>query len=181
MSTRAYIRITKEGAEPIHFHHHCDGYPQGVGAYLVKILKDYKDAWEPKKLGEFINNEDDDFEFIKIGPSWDHEYIYLIDCDKKKLSCFYKGISSSSDDRETMMEDKGDEIVIKDNPFTGEQNRLAIVTQRVTYQLGENEFDTRTESLVIGLDEPIEKIKEFANRKTNAYCWGHLEIGFRDE
>lgn len=119
MSTRAYIRISKEGECAVHFHHHCDGYPSGVGEDLVRLLKQYSGEWTPNLLGGFINEQDDDFRFIEKGPSWDHEYCYIIDCDKKTLSGYYKGITSSSVEEEIDYY-LGDELLIRGNIFDGE-------------------------------------------------------------
>ena len=48
--------------------------------------------------------------------------------------------------------------------------------QRVTKQIGENEFDTCTDTLVLNENESLSKLKEWAERpKTNYYCWGHIE------
>ena len=119
MSTRAYIRITKEGAEPFHLHRTCDGYPSETGSDLVDVLEDYQGSWEPKKLGEYIIREDHNFEWLAKGPMWDHEYIYIIDCDKKKLSAYHKGISSPRETREEMMDSIGDELLIEGNHLNG--------------------------------------------------------------
>lgn len=116
MSTRAYVRIVKKGSEPVHFHHHCDGYPSGVGEDLVSLLKEYSGEWNPEQLGKFINSRDDDFEFIDHGPSWDHEYFYVIDCDRRELSGYYKGITSASD---TCDIDGYDKLFIDGNIFDG--------------------------------------------------------------
>ena len=119
MSTRAYVRIIKNGSEPVHFHHHCDGYPSGVGEDLVNLLKDYKGEWSPTQLGEYINVSDNDFEFIDHGPSWDHEYFYIIDCDKKELCGYYKGITVDGDEI-----DGYDKLFIDGNIFDGRESFL---------------------------------------------------------
>ncbi len=126
MSTRAYIRIKKDGEDAVQFHHHCDGYPSGVGSDLVNLLRRYIGEWSPVKLGTFINKEDDDFEFIDYGPSWDHEYLYLIDCNKKELSCYYKGITSQSEDQEDYFQ--ADKLFIEDNIFDGRKIESSPVT-----------------------------------------------------
>ena len=117
MSTRAYIRIKKEGEGAVNFHHHCDGYPSGVGSDLVNILTQYTGDWSPAKLGAFINEKDDEFKFIGNGPSWDHEYLYLIDCDKRELSCYYKGITSQSENQEDYFD--ANKLFIEGNIFDG--------------------------------------------------------------
>ena len=126
MSTRAYIRIKKDGEDAVQFHHHCDGYPSGVGSDLVNLLRRYIGEWSPVKLGTFINKEDDDFEFIDCGPSWDHEYLYLIDCNKKELSCYYKGITSRGENQEDYF--LADKLFIEDNIFDGRKIESSPVT-----------------------------------------------------
>lgn len=52
-----------------------------------------------------------------------------------------------------------------------------LLTQRVTYQMNDNEYDTRTESAIFDCLAPISEIREWIMRdKKNAYCWGHIEI-----
>ena len=100
MSTRAYIRIEKEGSRAVHFHHHSDGYPAGVGQELIRWLREYTGEWEPSAIGEYINSKDDDYCFIDSGPAWDHEYVYVVDCDKKRMRCYYKGICDDFEETE---------------------------------------------------------------------------------
>ena len=132
MSTRAYIRIKKDGEDAVQFHHHCDGYPSGVGSCLVDLLSRYIGEWSPVKLGTFINKEDDAFEFIDCGPSWDHEYLYLIDCNKKELSCYYKGITSNGEDQEDYF--LSDKLFIEDNIFDGRKIESSPVTIETDWQ-----------------------------------------------
>ena len=114
MSTRAYIRIVKEGKESIHFHHHCDGYPSGVGEELRQWLNEYPGEWNPEDVSRYIHNRDASYQFIDNGPKWDHEYVYVVDCDTKRLSCFYKGITSVRDDvNEFNIDSLGDPIEIE--------------------------------------------------------------------
>ena len=52
-----------------------------------------------------------------------------------------------------------------------------ILTQRVTYQMNDNEFDTLTESAIFDCSAPISEIRDWMLReRKNAYCWGHVEI-----
>lgn len=105
MSTRAYIRIEKDGEQPVHFHHHCDGYPSGVGDELSGWLREYTGEWNPQAIGKYINDRDSDYHFIEKGPAWDHEYVYVINCTERRLLCYYKGISDDFD-----MEYPGDPV-----------------------------------------------------------------------
>lgn len=58
----------------------------------------------------------------------------------------------------------------------------AIVTQRVTMQIGESDFDTSTEVLTLDASEPISKILEWtAKRNYPVHCVGHLELQFKEE
>ena len=46
MSTRATILIREKNEPDVHIYHHCDGYPEGVGADLEDMFNggDYKEA-----------------------------------------------------------------------------------------------------------------------------------------
>ena len=57
----------------------------------------------------------------------------------------------------------------------------AVITQRVTRQIGDSEFDTSTDVLILDANESISKIREhFDNKHFPDYCWGHLELQFLD-
>lgn len=76
-----------------HMHHHCDGYPEGVGGELSDFLSDYNGEWEPDALSDYFNGRDCDYEQVENDVVWDQEYVYVIGGEKKTLQCYYKGIS----------------------------------------------------------------------------------------
>lgn len=56
-----------------------------------------------------------------------------------------------------------------------------IFCQRVTKQIGDAEFDTSTDHLILDENEPLSKLKEWSERpKPNYYCWGHIECRYED-
>lgn len=107
MSTRSHILI-KENGQEIKLYHHCDGYPEGVGADLKQFLKGFAcwnadyiatdlvkgavqaqriTGWKPD--GDPIHGltSDDGYE-ITTGVHGDEEYVYVIDCNEKTLTCY---------------------------------------------------------------------------------------------
>lgn len=119
MSTRAHISIkTKEG-EYLHMSHHHDGYPDGVGCELSELISEYQGSWDAEDVQKFINNADEDYKITEYGISWDQEYVYVIDCERKVLSCYYKGITDSHEDYEPC--DCGDELLIPGNKFSSDR------------------------------------------------------------
>lgn len=90
MSTRANIRIT-EGDGQILLYHHCDGYPEGVGKELKEFLKFYK-YWDPERIASDLATMKNRYEKYPyecaICLHGDEAYVYVIDCDKKTLTCY---------------------------------------------------------------------------------------------
>ena len=90
MSTRASIRIT-EGDGQILLYHHCDGYPEGVGAELKEFLKEQK-HWNPEEIASGLatmKNRQGKYPYeCAICLHGDEEYVYVIDCDKETLTCY---------------------------------------------------------------------------------------------
>lgn len=124
MSTRAHVAIKKKDGEFLHMHHHCDGYPSGVGSELVGILKDFdksNQVWEPENLQKFINEQEDDYRITEHGVVWDQEYVYIIDCDRKVLSGYYKGLEKDYD-----LDCPGDELLISGNVFSSDKNDVSL-------------------------------------------------------
>ena len=105
MSTRATIKII-EGEDTVWVYHHCDGYPDGIGSDMKKYLDtlDYWDAYDiatdlikGKKCGATNNiwtgkttPGDDGYE-LTSGQHGDENYGYIIDCDKKTITCYRIG------------------------------------------------------------------------------------------
>ena len=46
MSTRSVIRVETEGGKFVELYHHSDGYPSGVGAELVGLLREFDERGE---------------------------------------------------------------------------------------------------------------------------------------
>lgn len=124
MSTRAHIAIKTREGKFLHMYHHCDGYPDGVGCELSDILSDYKGDWDGEDVRKFINNAEDDYQITENGVVWDQEYVYIIDCQRKTLSCYYKGITSMSDIGFDL-ECPGDELLIHGNKFSTDKKSMS--------------------------------------------------------
>ena len=97
MSTRANIRIT-DGEDQILLYHHCDGYPEGVGAELKEFLKD-KRYWDAERIASGLATMKDRWNQYPyecaICLHGDEEYVYVIDCDQKTLTCYKHGWDES--------------------------------------------------------------------------------------
>jgi len=85
MSTRANILITDaQGNESILYHHH-DGYPEGVGRELQRILRHITDEIEaPESLVSFITLQDPNYEPTE-GIHGDIDYLYTINTSTHEL------------------------------------------------------------------------------------------------
>ena len=91
MSTRASIRIT-EGDGQILLYHHCDGYPEGVGSELKDFLKDRR-YWDAERIASGLARG---YPYeCAICLHGDEEYVYVIDCDQKTLTCYKHGWDES--------------------------------------------------------------------------------------
>lgn len=118
MSTRAHIRIIKKGMTDIMLYHHLDGYPSNIGCdlkdCLISRLKN--DQWEyPDQFiaTPLIKNNvtgifDNGYE-LTTSLHGDEDYIYIIDCDKRKLTCYKRELSESFE--ETLSNNKIIEII----------------------------------------------------------------------
>lgn len=84
MSTRSQIKVIANGKD-LMLYHHCDGYPEGVGYCLLKILKKYDNGCRASDLVMKMINKGD-FE-ITFGNHCDIEYYYELDFDKKQVNC----------------------------------------------------------------------------------------------
>ena len=99
MATRAHIRIYYND-KSIMLYHHCDGYPEGIGSDLKKVVDEiYKnDIFAVNKLikGELIAN-DSTYELTDCLHG-DEEYVYVIDCRDKTIKCFRRSWNDSFED-----------------------------------------------------------------------------------
>jgi hypothetical protein len=100
MSTRANI-IVKERHGQILLYHHCDGYPEGVGVELKTFLGRYK-WWSAETIARGLVTMKDEWNSYPYQPSickhGDVEYVYVIDCEKKTLTCYSSGFGESFED-----------------------------------------------------------------------------------
>lgn len=91
MSTRANIRII-DGDDQILIYHHCDGYPEGVGAELKTFLSRHKGGWDAEDIARGLVTMKDEWNSFPYEPAiclhGDEEYVYVIDCVKNTLTCY---------------------------------------------------------------------------------------------
>ena len=89
MSTRCEVMIKQtlgKQIQTVRLYHHHDGYPEGVGADLVKRSKKW--YWHINEItNELIKDSREEYEFTAT-KHVDIEYFYLINCDSKKITCF---------------------------------------------------------------------------------------------
>lgn len=100
MSTRCQIEVIS-GGKHVMLYHHCDGYPEGVGYCLLKLMEEYKNSKYKDEDGivrRMIRNGMFEVTF------WNHsdiEYFYQMDFDKEQVNCM-------------MVNNWGDEMVIEE-------------------------------------------------------------------
>lgn len=91
MSTRAniFIRNKYGDREKEIIYHHCDGYPEGVGRDLTRILQslpnDTLETISKHELAEFICEKDSYFSITTPHEAGDAEYVYEIDLSKRRV------------------------------------------------------------------------------------------------
>lgn len=112
MSTRANI-VIKQGENEATLYHHHDGYPSGVGAGLFSYINEIlerEDSDEimksPKSLAKYLAGIDDDEYEIEHSLSGDIEFLYIVNLDKREITCFstdiwdYEGDDLIDDEKE---------------------------------------------------------------------------------
>ena len=93
MSTRSEIHIFGKTGEPfIKLYHHYDGYPNGVGCFLMEEvypkLMSSNDNTEADIAQFLVDHEaDDEFEYT-VGIHSDIEFLYEINVPAKTIECF---------------------------------------------------------------------------------------------
>lgn len=91
MSTRAniFIRNDYDDDEKEVLYHHCDGYPEGVGKDLTRILNKFSEeihsTVSKEDLANYICNSDNDFRITTPYVAGDAEYIYEIYLVKRRV------------------------------------------------------------------------------------------------
>ena len=91
MSTRAniFIRDNYDDRDKEIVYHHCDGYPEGVGITLSRILrklsKDETQKLTKLSLAKFICDNDPDFKITTPYSAGDAEYVYEINLAKLRV------------------------------------------------------------------------------------------------
>jgi len=91
MSTRCNI-ILKDDKHQVILYHHCDGYPEGVGAYLYKGFHETLTGCKHIYLDDCVNSllkdeKDSSYEWTECIHG-DIEYLYEIDTHNKTLKCW---------------------------------------------------------------------------------------------
>lgn len=106
MATRSIVRIipsnqadqgnnTMSAPKYIHLYHHWDGSPSGVGRELDRFLCGRNDGddsngmptWDGERIAEELLTTRQGYE-KSDGNHGDVEYGYVIDCTKRRLTCY---------------------------------------------------------------------------------------------
>ena len=89
MSTRAVVKIIN-GRKSLELYHHCDGYPEGLGCFLLKEMKKVQDEenYNYKCPEIYLRKWINEFNFkITLYNHCDIEYYYEFDIKNKKVTC----------------------------------------------------------------------------------------------
>ena len=105
MSTRSVV-IVKDIKNESLIYHHWDGYPEGVGYDLLEKSKNFPEYWWVDSITNKLlkDKEDDGYEWTN-GIHSDIEYLYVIDCEEKKIKCFKVIWNFDTDERWQKYED----------------------------------------------------------------------------
>ena len=102
MSTRCNVIVKENDGKFFQLYHHHDGYPEGVGADLEEYIEKMDDEClvDGKKFADFLcdPNHDDEYEYegTNVCPHSDIEYLYIIDLQKREISCFHVKLFTSN-------------------------------------------------------------------------------------
>lgn len=83
MSTRCMVKVIFKTKE-VNLYHHCDGYPEGVGFCLLKIMDKFKKTKNRMIINDMVKKGD--FE-ITFGNHCDIEYYYELNFDLEQVRC----------------------------------------------------------------------------------------------
>ena len=111
MSTRAnvFIRESQGDCEKEVLYHHYDGYPEGVGRDLERILRklpkdengNVKEEYlKKKRLAEFICEQDSSFLITTPSVAGDSEFDYEIDLAKRRVDWYATSWTSRSGEQD---------------------------------------------------------------------------------
>lgn len=101
MSTRSEIIIKKQWTDrdtgkvhtdKVKLYHHHDGYPEGVGRFLMEQVYPKLQSSNREDVEDYANflikhNEDNEYE-LTLYYHTDIEYQYIIDINRKTIQCF---------------------------------------------------------------------------------------------
>ena len=106
MATRSIVRIiprdakrqaenTESAPEYIYLYHHWDGSPSGVGRELESFLRGRNDGnapdctptWDGERIAEELESSSSGY-LRSDGNHGDVEFGYVIDCERRTLTCF---------------------------------------------------------------------------------------------
>lgn len=90
MGTRCCVVIRDVGKEVV-LYHHLDGYPQepGVGSFLKNLPELLSNEWDGNVIANALvkSKKDKSYE-ITMYIHIDINYVYIIDCPRKTLTCY---------------------------------------------------------------------------------------------
>lgn len=92
MSTRAAI-VIKDAKNKNNLYRHCDGYPEGLGEDIKEFLDEYKEAISVSADILAMNMAREEIASHTNCIHSDEEYLYIIDCEERKLTCYDVGIA----------------------------------------------------------------------------------------
>lgn len=94
MSTRCNVIIKEQSDKFFQLYHHHDGYPEGVGMNLEEYMEIMPDECftDGEKFADFLCDprlhDEYEYEGTNICPHSDIEYLYIIDLQKREITCF---------------------------------------------------------------------------------------------
>lgn len=92
MSTRAAI-VIKDAKNKNNLYRHSDGYPEGLGEEIKEFLDEYKEAESISADALAMDMHREEIASPTYCIHSDEEYLYIIDCEKRKLTCYDVGIA----------------------------------------------------------------------------------------
>ena len=102
MSTRCNVIIREHSGKFFQLYHHHDGYPEGVGTDLEDYIEQMDNEFlvDGKKFSDFLCDpkRDDEYEYegTNIYPHGDIEYLYIVDLQKREITCFHVKLFTSN-------------------------------------------------------------------------------------